>query len=94
MATDGQNTDYIFYQDTSKQSVLTEYSGSGPTIGDPMSTVSSITAAPLGYSFAATWADEAVVLNQDHMRPGHLLFSAVSRNGDSQSYTSHTGGAS
>lgn len=94
VTSDGQNTDYIFYQDAGKQSVLAEYSGSGPTIGDPMSTVASIIAAPLGYSFAATWSDGAVVLNQDHTHPGHLLFSGVSRNGDSQSYTSHTGGAS
>lgn len=91
VATDAQNTDYIFYQDTTKQSVLAEYSGSGSSIGAPMTTVKSINAAPVGYTLAATWANGAVVLNQNNTMPAELLFSSVSREGDSQGYTTRTG---
>ncbi|KAF2171139.1 hypothetical protein M409DRAFT_51352 [Zasmidium cellare ATCC 36951] len=94
VTSDGQNTDYIFYQDTAKQTALAEYSGSGAAIADPMTTVESISAAPLGYSLAATWANGAVVMNQNSTTPGDLLFSSVSRNGDAQSYTTQTGGSS
>lgn len=90
VTSDGQNTDYIFYQDAGKQTVLAEYSGSGSTIADPTTTVDSITAAPLDYSLAATWANAAVVLNQNHTKPGELLFSSVNRNGTSQSYITYT----
>lgn len=91
VTSDAQNTDYIFYQDTNKQTVLAEYSGSGPTIADPATSVNTINAAPLGYTLAATWSNGAVVLNQNSTKPTDLLYSSVSRNGDSQGFTTQTG---
>ncbi|KAK4501794.1 hypothetical protein PRZ48_007603 [Zasmidium cellare] len=94
VTTDGQNTDYIFYQDTAKQTVLAEYTGSGASIADPMTSVKSISATPVGYSLATTWANGAVVMCQNSTMAGDLLYSTVSRNGDAQSYTTQTGGSS
>lgn len=91
VTSDAQNTDYVFYQDVSNDSVLAEYSGSGPNIADPIANIKSISAAPIGYTLAATWADGAVVLNQNSTIPTDLLFSSVSRDGNSQGYTTQTG---
>lgn len=91
--TDGQNTDYVFYQNSAGRTVHALYTKPDTKINLQGTNLPSIEEAPSGYAMAAAWSDNkgAVVMNQNSTSPTQLLFAQVTRNGQVTASETETG---
>lgn len=94
MASDGQDTDYIWYQASNGQTTLATVSGSSLNLNSG----SAMTAAfqgPPGYALAAAWSGamstpQAVAIRQNNSAPANLLLTGVNSAGSSTSTSTFT----